>query len=95
MWAVTGIYQSTAAALEAGFTVLFRVGVSMRVQVLAASGSMSSAAILPLAITAGTPAPGCVPAPAKYKSSKNDDLLCGRIQPDWVSDGFTEKAAPL
>ena len=31
------------------------------------AGPMISATILPLAITPGRPAPGCVPAPAKYR----------------------------
>ena len=38
--------------------------------------------ILPDDITPGSPAPGCVPAPTKYKFGTSSEILCGRSQAD-------------
>ena len=55
---------------------------------------MSLSAILAESSTPGTPAPGCVPAPTKYRLETSGARLCGRNQADWVRMGSTEKAEP-
>src|SRR5487761_2790226 len=44
--------------------------------------------------TPGKPAPGCVPAPTKYRLSKSSERLCGLNHADCVSVGWNENAAP-
>ena len=50
--------------------------------------------IFPELSTPGTPAPGCVPAPTRYRFGTSSLLLCGRNHADWVRMGSTENALP-
>jgi hypothetical protein len=45
--------------------------------------------------TPGTPAPGCVPAPTRYRPFTSSLRLCGRNQALCSSSGSMPKAAPL
>ena len=58
------------------------------------AGSIMLSTIFADESTPGNPAPGCVPAPTKYKFSKSSERLCGRNHADCVKIGSTENAEP-